>query len=359
MTTLKRSTGETGRKNPGQASAPKTKGRTASGKTFTRGPRLLHTHRYCMSLLERARLRVDAGRVVYDVAEDAVSRCYNLPHVNVSVLLLGQGCSITTEAARKLGEENVIVGMTGTGGSPFFLGSMEAYQQTGDLRRWVPIAFDDRRRLQAAITMQDLRARLLPETLGKVHRIEPSCFVPHCDAFRAAIQRARSTEELLGHEGAFTRRIYAEFARLHGIAFTRHQAVRQTDAGKELSDDRLMAVNAAIDHGNYLAYGIAAVCLWTLGVPPSLSAFHGKTRAGGLIFDLADVFKDSFVLPVAFRTGAALKPGERFDESGFRAALIDAFDDGKAMELAFSTFRSVLDTQSEPGRPAVVNREDR
>src|SRR4051794_39053124 len=69
------------------------------------------------------------------------------------------------------------------------------------------------------------------------------------------------------------------------------QGMRAADTGAK--------INAAIDHGNYLAYGLAGVVLWSLGVPASLAALHGKTRAGGLVFDLADTLKDPFVLPIA------------------------------------------------------------
>jgi CRISP-associated protein Cas1 len=58
--------------------------------------------------------------------------------------------------------------------------------------------------------------------------------------------------------------------------------------------------NAFLNHGNYLAYGLAATTLWVLGIPHGFAVMHGKTRRGALVFDVADLVKDAIVLPQAF-----------------------------------------------------------
>jgi CRISPR-associated protein Cas1 len=55
-----------------------------------------------------------------------------------------------------------------------------------------------------------------------------------------------------------------------------------------------------LNHGNYLAYGLAATTLWVLGISHSFAVMHGKTRRGALVFDVADLIKDAVVLPWAF-----------------------------------------------------------
>ena len=55
-----------------------------------------------------------------------------------------------------------------------------------------------------------------------------------------------------------------------------------------------------LNHGNYLAYGLAATTLWVLGIPHGFAVMHGKTRRGALVFDVADLIKDSVILPWAF-----------------------------------------------------------
>ena len=58
--------------------------------------------------------------------------------------------------------------------------------------------------------------------------------------------------------------------------------------------------NEFLNHGNYLAYRLAATTLWVLGIPHGFAVMHGKTRRGALVFDVADLIKDSIILPWAF-----------------------------------------------------------
>jgi len=91
---------------------------------FKGGPRLLATDREGALYLERARVKVEGNRIVYYIVDDEHRRKYNIPHVNLAVLFIGQGTSITQDALRLLGEERVHLAVTGTGGSPLHLGSL-------------------------------------------------------------------------------------------------------------------------------------------------------------------------------------------------------------------------------------------
>jgi CRISPR-associated protein Cas1 len=299
-----------------------------------RGPRLLLTERATLTVLERARVRRDDARVVYDAADDTLTKTYNLPYANMAILLLGQGSSITSDAARLLAEEGVMLGFSGSGGVPLLCASVEAYRPSEHLWRWIRVVGDEGRRLAAAKSMQEARCdnleALAPELADG---LDEKGLRRVTTRYRGEIGRAIATGELLGREGAFAKDVYALLARPAGVDFERRQAERANNpaAGR----DPVSVANAAIDHGNYLAYGIAATALWALGIPASLAAMHGKTRAGGLVFDLADAFKDAFVLPLAF-DAAARSRRAAFDENAFRARLLDAFDDGRALRRAFA-----------------------
>jgi len=91
------------------------------------GPRLLITDREGALYLERARIHVEGRRIVYHISDDEFRREYNIPHVNLAVLFIGQGTSITQEAMRLLGEEGVHLAVTGTGGTPLHMGGLTAY----------------------------------------------------------------------------------------------------------------------------------------------------------------------------------------------------------------------------------------
>lgn len=86
--------------------------------------------------------------------------------------------------------------------------------------------------------------------------------------------------------------------------------------------------NRFLDHGNYLAYGLAATATWVIGLPHGLSVLHGKTRRGGLVFDVADLIKDALVLPQAF---IAAMQGE--EEQEFRQRCISGFQRTEALDV--------------------------
>jgi CRISPR-associated protein Cas1 len=145
-------------------------------------------------------------------------------------------------------------------------------------------------------------ARIVPEVPGVLF-----------DDFAASLQGCASTTDLLTAEARFAKALYGLLARLFDVAdFTR-------DAGAKKKDTPQQRINSLLDHGNYLAYGYAAVALHGMGIPYFLPVLHGKTRRGALVFDVADLFKDWLVMPAAFRCGAS-----NAKENVFRAQIIEA-----------------------------------
>jgi len=308
------------------------------------GPRLLVTDRDSALYLERARIHVEHDRIVYDAADDDMRREFNIPHVNLAVLFLGQGTSITQDAMRMLGEESVHVAFTGSGGSPMHMGALTTYSGTDHFRRFLPIYLDERRSLPAAIAvMRDRieRMRKIGSDLILKHlkQRDLTPIMQACSTFERKLQDAQDISQLLGFEGQFTKACYKSFAIISGLS-REGEFKREAGSGADtpIKGDPILRINKLIDHGNYLCYGMAGAGLWALGIPPHLSVFHGKTRAGGLVFDLADSFKDSIVLPCAF---ASLRDKENHDNI-FRARIIDAFNDKKILSAAIDTVNGML-----------------
>lgn len=92
--------------------------------------------------------------------------------------------------------------------------------------------------------------------------------------------------------------------------------------------------NAFLNHGNYLAYGLAASTLWVLGIPHGFAVMHGKTRRGALVFDVADLVKDAIVLPWAF-----ICAKEKMSEQEFRQQILQKFTEHKALDYMFETVK--------------------
>lgn len=149
------------------------------------------------------------------------------------------------------------------------------------------------------------------------------------DTFFTRTEKANNSQELLLTEAQLTKVLYKYAANItNADGFKRqHQSTRQVDVGK---------ANDFLNHGNYLAYGLAACALWVLGIPHGFAVMHGKTRRGALVFDIADLIKDALVLPWAFVCAK-----ENTTEQEFRQQILQAFTDHKALDYLFEQVKSV------------------
>lgn len=149
------------------------------------------------------------------------------------------------------------------------------------------------------------------------------------EGFCRELDQAGDTQALLLTEARWAKRLYAELAQRHGFAFTREEGARRSSS---LAD----VCNGLLDHGNYIAYGYAAVTLCGLGISFAMPILHGKTRRGALVFDLADVVKDAYVMPLAFECA---KEGET--QKDFRQRLIERCQEEEVLDFLFDFMKSL------------------
>lgn len=299
---------------------------------------ILHTHRQTMTYIERARVFVDGDRVVYSIAESSVTKSWNVPSANMAFLLLGNGCSITTAAARVLADDGVSVGHCGGGGMPLFMAPMSDYRPTEIFQRWIQFWPDVNARLTVAKFLAAQRCEAIEraaETGPSSHVFADAMLSRPLQTFRKKLIGAADVATLMGYEGAFTKEMYAVISQVTGANWT----VRDNTQKRQGKD----VANKFLDDGNYVAYGIASVALWCLGLTPQLPVTHGQHRAGGLVFDIADVIKDAYVLPCAFEAAAAgVRPG-----AAFRQTLVRWFDDAKVLDHLLDVIRQAADVGFE------------
>lgn len=254
---------------------------------------MLFTHKTELLYLEHAHVRVEDDRVVYDQDRESEPQRYNFPHRNAQVLALGTGTSITQAAAKKLAEEGVVLVFTGDRGMPFVMASVTGYHPNeyaqGYIRRWM----DESQRIQMAKQMLHARLGYTASQLTPRSPIDEE----DIEGFRGKVDKAKSIPALMGVEGDEVRHlIYSRYSRRHfpgGPQFKR-------DRDGSGTHDEHARVNLMLNHGNNLAYALAAGSIWSLGIPSQFPLLHGQTRNGGLIFDAADLIKDAVVAPWAF-----------------------------------------------------------
>jgi CRISPR-associated protein Cas1 len=268
--------------------------------------------------LEHVRVMQKDERVVYlTEAKDGMDQFVAIPDKNTAFILLGKGTSITDAAVRKLSESNVVVGFCGSGGSPLFaeidlafLLPQDEYRPPGHAQRWFALWANEPTRVEMGRSFLQHRAAWDKGIYAKIAPEVPDVIF---DDFAASLPVCGSIPDLLAAEARFAKTLYGLLARLFEVAdFTR-------DAGAKKKDTPQQRINSLLDHGNYLAYGYAAVALHGMGIPYFLPVLHGKTRRGALVFDVADLFKDWLVMPAAFRCGAS-----NAKDNVFRAQIIEA-----------------------------------
>lgn len=297
---------------------------------------ILHSKRANLFYLEHCRILQKDGRVLYLTESKNQNHYYNIPIANTTCLLLGTGTSITQAAMRMLASAGALVGFCGGGGTPLFMGNeiewltpQSEYRPTEYVQGWLSWWFDDDKRLQIAKEFQQTRLDFIKKIWKKDKQmlqagfdIDDQFILQAYQNFQDKISQVQSVNELLLAEAAMTKQLYKYCANLYQLDFERQH---------KTPDD---LANIFLNHGNYLAYGLAATTLWVLGIPHGFAVMHGKTRRGALVFDVADLIKDAIVLPWAFVCAK-----ENFTEQEFRQTLLQKFTEHKAMDLMFETVK--------------------
>jgi CRISPR-associated protein Cas1 len=305
---------------------------------------ILHSKRANIYYLEMCRVMQKDGRVLYLTEEQEQKQYWNIPIANTTCILLGTGTSITQAAVRMLSSAGVLIGFSGSGGTPLiaaseveWLSPQSEYRPTEYIQGWMKFWFDDEKRLQVARQFQQQRIHFLQRVWRKDRDLNAEGFNADdpaiqqaLDNFTAKIEYSADTTNLLLTEAQLTKRLYKIAANL----------TKQKDFVRQ--HDSIDKANAFLNHGNYLAYGLAASTLWVLGIPHGFAVMHGKTRRGALVFDVADLIKDTLILPWAF-----ICAKEDATEQEFRQQCLQNFTKHKALDFMFDTVKMVALANNE------------
>jgi CRISPR-associated protein Cas1 len=225
---------------------------------------ILHSKRANIYYLEMCRVMQKDGRILYLTEEKKENLYYNIPIANTTVILLGTGTSITQAAMRMLASAGVLVGFCGGGGTPLLMATevewmtpQSEYRPTEYLQGWMGFWFEEKKRLQVAKTFQVKRLEYLQKIWSKDRDLKEAGF--DWGRFEAhgtventlkGIENAGTVGKLLQIEADLTKRLYK-----HAAVCTGYGEFRRDREGMDTA-------NTFLNHGNYLAYGLAACCLW-------------------------------------------------------------------------------------------------
>ena len=291
---------------------------------------ILHSHRNALIYLEHTKIAKKNEQVVYSKAVDSVELYFTIPFANTASLLLGPGVSITSAAMQLLSQENVLVAFAGGGGYPVFAGSLSEYRPTEYCQKWLINWQEPQWRIKVAKYFQQRRAEIVEELWNKKFN-----FLLKEDLDKAknqllqGLQKANNKEEILGYEANFAKTLYSLMAKHFNVS-----------SFKRVPSSKIDYINELIDSHNYYAYAMSATVLWTLGIPFAFPVLHGDTRRGALVFDLADVIKDAYLLPLAFEANA-----EMCEKDKYKTKCVDVLNNNKVIQVLFNEIKDILNDE--------------
>lgn len=223
------------------------------------------------------------------VLEDINGTRVQIPVGAVTVLFLEPGTSVTHAAVGLASANDTLLLFVGEDGSRTYAVGRGVSGDPQNLLRQVAFFNDSARKLLVVRRMYELR-------------------------FGEPVPAKRSIEQLRGIEGARIRETYKLLARQYGVEWRG----RDYDSSDWNAAD---PINRALSVGNACLHGLAEAVIHACGYGPALGFIHAGGRLS-FVYDLADLYKAEFSIPIAFRLAAR----GTFDiESRVRAELRQQF----------------------------------
>ena len=234
--------------------------------------RIPHADRHGLLWLSRGALTVRDGTLRFERQADPDSDSsmeageYGIPFQTLSMILLGPGSTVSHDALRLMARH---------GTAPPLM------PDTSEIARKQMRAWGDAEgsRITIARKMYALR-------LGEV--------LPH-----------RGIEALRGIEGARMRRTYQTVAQRYGIQWQRRRYDRNDPMWADIP-------NQAINHASVAVTSAAVIAVTALGAIPQLGFIH-EHSGEAFALDVADLFRDTILLPAAFKSARAVMDNPTLD----------------------------------------------
>ncbi|MDA8217739.1 MAG: type I-E CRISPR-associated endonuclease Cas1e [Dehalococcoidales bacterium] len=275
--------------------------------------RIPESDRHGLMWLGRGNLTVEAGTLRFVTAGDGELPAgdYAIPFQMVSCLMLQPGTTVSHDALRLLARHGTGLVATGDGGVRLYAS--------------MPFGPDDSAlaRRQAALWAEggegrvDVARRMYAWRLGEIF--------PEADI---AVLR--------GMEGHRARETYRRIAQQFGIDWKGRRYDRQDPGAADVP-------NQAVNHAATAVEAAAMVSVAVTGTIPQLGFIHEDS---GLSFclDIADLYRDSVTLPVAFAAARdAMAQGEKELERLVRHHARRVFKDAKLIQGMIDRIKSLLE----------------
>ena len=244
-----------------------------SGRLGLDTARIPHGDRHGLLWLSRGALTVREGTLSFERGKEPAKHDpltqgrYTIPFQTVSMILLGPGSTVSHDALRLLARHGTAIAATGEDGVRMYTAPPLMSGRSGLARRQARCWADPVKRL-------DVARRMYAWRLGEE--------VAH-----------RDIAALRGIEGARMRETYRLVARQIGIEWRGRRYDRASPNAADLP-------NQALNHAASAVEAAAAIAVAATATIPQLGFVH-EDPSQSFVLDIADLFRDSVLVPCAFR----------------------------------------------------------
>ncbi len=241
--------------------------------------RIPHADRHGLLWLSRGALTVRDGTLRFHRESQATSDSsldageYGIPFQSLSMILMGPGSTVSHDALRLMARHGTALVAVGEDGVRCYT-APPLMPDTSDIARRQMRAWGDPTGSRITIARKMYAMRL-----GEV--------LPH-----------QSLDALRGIEGARMKRTYQNQAQRYGVPW--HG--RRYDRSNPLTAD---IPNQAINHASVAVTSAAIIAVTALGAIPQLGFIH-EHSGEAFALDVADLFRDSILLPAALKSAKAV-----------------------------------------------------
>jgi len=260
--------------------------------------------RDCLSFLyvEHCRLEQEDKAVALWDAQGKVP----VPAASLGVLMLGPGTSITHAAITALADNGCLVLWCGEEGVRLYAHGLGMTRSAANFLHQARLWADPQLRLEVVLRLYRWR---FPEPLDD----------------------SLTLSQIRGKEGVRVREAYAQASRETGVPWQ----------GRSYRRDAWQAadpINRALSAANSCLYGICHAGILALGLSPALGFIHtGKMLS--FVFDVADLYKTRFAVPIAFKETAQ---GIDDLETRVRRSCRDAFRESFLLKTIVQDLQNIL-----------------
>lgn len=238
-----------------------------------------------------------------------------VPVANLSLLMLGPGTSLTHAAVKLLAENGCSILWTGEDIQHFYAQGLGETRRAYHLQRQAELVSDPQLRLQVVLRMYEMR-------FG--HELDPDL----------------TLEQIRGMEGVRVRTAYANASR-------RFQVPWQGRLYDRSNWNNADPINRALSAANAVLNGICHAAIVSGGYSPALGFLH-TGRQLSFVYDIADLYKARFTIPIAFET---VSEGSHEVEKRARTACRERFREEKLLQQILPDIDSLLQVAPEEDLP--------